>query len=241
MLKETLTPVVRLIRGASALLWDRKISPACAFAITRFAADGSDEPDVWSQLGMYYRNGIGCERNNEKAMEALRKSGKVNWIFTEPPVTWLNPEDETATLMDEDELCVERAEEDRLVDAFLECEENEDRARYARYDTANPGCNPDNPIVIPPSKDYEDDESLALETILRPIPYRYVDYEVVEQRVQVRDGRKIDHVRVRVSTHLLLTEDADGELYLPKKRFLGYEDYWFDIPGYVSAFHDYQL
>ena len=31
-------------------------------------------------------------------------------------------------------------------------------------------------------------------------------------------------------------EDIDGELYLPRPRFLGYEDYWFDIPGYVSAF-----
>ena len=177
----------------------------------------------------------------EDSPDALRKSGKADWLLPQDTVSWLNPEDEPFPSMDEDVVYVEQAEENRLVDAFLDSSEDETLARYARYDTANPGCSPENPIVIAPSRDYKEDELRELESILRPIPYRYVDYEVAEQRVRARNGRWIDHVRVRVSTHPLLTEDSDGELYLPKRRFLGYEDYWFDIPGCVSAFYDYQL
>ena len=240
-MKETTSPAQRLVRETIALFEGEAISPECAFAMIRFAADGTEEPDAWAHLARFYSNGIGCEKNKALSMEALRKSGKADWLLPQDAVSWLNPEDDPFPTLDEDVVYVERSEEDRLVDAFLDSDEDEDLARYTCYDTANPGCSPENPIFIAPSDDYKEEELWELESLLRPIPYRYVDYEVAEQRVQVRNGRKIDHVRVRVCTHPLMTEDADGDLYLPEKRFLGYEDYWFDIPGYVSAFHDYRL
>lgn len=240
-MRETTSPAQRLVHETIALLEGEAVSPECAFTMIRFAAEGSEEADAWAQLARLYNQGIGCEKNKTLSMDALRKSGKADWLLPQDTVSWLNPEDEPFPSMDEDVVYVEQAEENRLVDAFLDSGEDETLARYARYDTANPGCSPEKPIVIAPSRDYKEAELRELESLLRPIPYRYVDYEVSEQCVRVRNGRWIDHVRVRVSTHPLLTEDADGELYLPKMRFLGYEDYWFDIPGYISAFHDYQL
>ena len=237
MRKTTMTPAQRLVRDTIALLEGEAISPECAFAMIRFAADGSEEPEAWAQLARFYNQGIGCEKNKELATEALRKSGKADWLLPQDSVSWLNPEDEAFSSMDEDEIYVEQLEEDRLVDDFLDQEEDGNLARYAHYDTANPGCNAENPIVISPSEDYEEDEVLELESMLRPIPYRYVDYEVVKQRLESMGDRRIDHVTVRVSTHPLLTDDGDGNLYLPTPRFLGYEDYWFDIPGYLSAFY----
>lgn len=229
----TTTPVVRLVRETNNLLNCGKISPECAFRMISFAADGSEEPDAWAQLARYYRNGIGCKRDEEMALYALRKSGKADWLLT--------PEDEPAQcpefggcLMDEEEMYLKRQEEDGLVDEFLDWDGNTVLAQYAEYDTANLGCSPDHPFVIPMPADpehlFEEDEDDLLERVLRPIPYRYVDYEIADLKSLNLDGRTIDHIRVRVSTHPLLTEDQDGYLYLPDPQFLGYEDYWFEIP-----------
>ncbi len=229
----TTTPVVRLVRETTNLLNRGEISPECAFRMISFAADGSEEPDAWAQLARYYRNGIGCKRDEEMALYALRKSGKADWLLT--------PEDEPAQcpefggcLMDEEEMYLKRQEEDGLVDEFLDWDGNTVLAQYAEYDTANLGCSPDHPFVIPMPADpehlFEEDEDDLLERVLRPIPYRYVDYEIADLKSLNLDGRTIDHIRVRVSTHPLLTEDQDGYLYLPDPQFLGYEDYWFEIP-----------
>ena len=148
----------------------------------------SDDRDAWSQLARFLYNGIGCEKNEDQAVQALRRCGKVDWILSPAPsALWLNPEDELSILMDDDELYVERVDEDRLVDFFLDAEDDEDDARYACYNPANPGCNEDSPIVIT-RRDWFDEE------------------------------------------------DEDGERYLPKGKVLGYEEYWFEMPGSFSAF-----
>lgn len=229
----TTTPVVRLVRETNNLLNCGKISPECAFRMIRFAADGSEEPDAWAQLARYYRNGIGCKRDEEMALYALRKSGKADWLLTPEDEPALGPEF-GGCLMDEEEMYLKRQEEDGLVDEFLDWDGNTVLAQYAEYDTANLGCSPDHPFVIPMPADpehlFEEDEDDLLERVLRPIPYRYVDYEIADLKSLNLDGRTIDHIRVRVSTHPLLTEDQDGYLYLPDPQFLGYEDYWFEIP-----------
>ena len=198
----TTTPVVRLVRETNNLLNRGEISPECAFRMTSFAADGSEEPDAWAQLARYYRNGIGCKRDEGMALYALRKSGKADWLLTPEDEPALGPEF-GGCLMDEDEMYIERREEDDLVDDFLDWDGNTVLAQYAEYDTANLGCSPDHPFVIP-----------------MPANPEHLN----------QDGRTIDHIRVRVCTHPLLTEDADGSLYLPDRQFLGYEDYWFEIP-----------
>ena len=229
-------PVQRLVRETVSLLKSGSISPERAFAAIRFATDGSDDRDAWSQLARFLYNGIGCEKNEDQAVQALRRCGKVDWILSPAPsALWLNPEDELSILMDDDELYVERVDEDRLVDFFLDAEDDEDDARYACYNPANPGCNKDSPIVIT-HRDWFDEEEDALKRLLHPIPYRYVDYEVAKQELLRRDGRYLDHVTVRVCSHPLLTEDEDGERYLPKGKVLGYEEYWFEMPGSFSAF-----
>ena len=239
MVTNKITPVVRLVRETNKQLKNGEVSPACAFRILRFATDGSDEPDAWSTLAGYYRNGIGCERNEQLALEALRKSGKVNWLLTPGAESDDDVEKdllgENGFPMDRDELLIKLKEDNFLVDKFLEWEESEDRARYAQYDPANPGCNPDHPIVIPRMPDdmdpcYAEDEEMELGRMLCPIPYRCVDYEVVSDGFESHGDRLLDHLKVAVYTHPLLTEDADGELYLPHPRFLGYEDYWFQFP-----------
>ena len=232
----TITPARRLVRETVNLYKDGKITPERAFALIRFAADGSEEPDALSEMARFYNNGIGCERNEELALEALRRSGKADWLAGPAPDPWLNPEDDTDILMDDDELCVELQSEERLVDAFLDWDDDEDKVPYARHNPANPGCNEQNPIVIDRKVDYEEDEEAALEVLLCPIPYRYVDYEVVDQLIRRQGDRYIDHVKVRVSTHPLLTEDPDGEIYLPARKVIGTEEYWFDLPGFISAF-----
>ena len=234
----TITPAKRLVRETIALYKGGMITPERAFCMIRFAADGSEEPDALSELARFYNNGIGCEKNEELALDALRRSGKADWLVGPAPVTWLNPEDDTELSMDEDEMCVELYDEERLVDDFLDRDDDDYRALYARYNPANPGCNERNPIVIDRTADYWDDEEVALEILLRLVPYRYVDYEVVDQHILSRDGRYIDHVTVRVSTHPLLTEDPDGDIYLPARKVLGIEEYWFDLPGNISAFRE---
>ena len=232
----TPTPAKRLVRKTIALFKDGKITPERAFAMIRFAAEGSEEPDALSELARLYNNGIGCEKNEELALDAIRRSGKAEWLVGPAPDPFLNPEDDTEILMDDDELCVELDDEERLVDAFLDWDDDEESARYARYNPANQGCNAQNPVVIDRKVDYYEDEEAFLDALLRPIPYRYVDYEVVDQHIESRRDRYLDHVTVRVSTHPLLSEDPDGEIYLPARKVLGTEDYWFEFPGNYSAF-----
>lgn len=133
------TPVQRLVRETVAMLKNETISPERAFAMIRFAADGSDDPLALAELARLYNNGIGCEKNRELAIDLLRKSGKVDFLIPSVP-TRLDPWEEDYT-MDVDEICSKMEEENRLVDAFLELEWNENAARYARYDPSNPGCN----------------------------------------------------------------------------------------------------
>ena len=113
----------------------------------------------------------------------------------------------------------------------------QDRARYAEYDSANPGCSADNPIVIDiPS----DDVAVPLEYdllnyLLRPVPYRFVDYEVEKQQIVHQGGRSLDVLTVKVYTHPLLSPDSSGGFILPERQFLGTELYWFDITSAFEA------
>ena len=116
----------------------------------------------------------------------------------------------------------------------------EDRARYEEYDPANPGCSEDNPIVI----DIPSDEVAVpleydlLEYILRPSPYRFVDYEVERQQLFHRKGRSLDVLTVKVYTHPLLTFDAFDNPTRPERQFLGTERYWFDITAAFKALNE---
>ena len=107
----------------------------------------------------------------------------------------------------------------------------EDRARYAEYNPSNPGCSIDNPIVI----DIPSDDAVVpieydlLEYLIRPVPYRFVDYEVEQQQLVRRDGRSLDVLTVKVYTHPRLSIDPSGNIAMPERRFLGTERYWFDI------------
>ena len=148
MVTNKITPVVRLVRETNNLLNRGEISPECAFRMTSFAADGSEEPDAWALLARYYRNGIGCKRDEGMALYALRKSGKADWLLTPEDEPALGPEF-GGCLMDEDEMYIERRDEDDLVDDFLDWDGNTVLAQYAEYDTANLGCSPDHPFVIP--------------------------------------------------------------------------------------------
>ena len=148
MVTNKITPVVRLVRETNNLLNRGEISPECAFRMISFAADGSEEPDAWALLARYYRNGIGCKRDEGMALYALRKSGKADWLLTPEDEPALGPEF-GGCLMDEDEMYIERRDEDDLVDDFLDWDGNTVLAQYAEYDTANLGCSPDHPFVIP--------------------------------------------------------------------------------------------
>ena len=112
-----------------------------------------------------------------------------------------------------------------------------DRARYEEYDPANPGCSEDNPIVI----DIPSDEVAVpleydlLEYILRPSPYRFVDYEVERQQLVHRNGRSLDVLTVNVYTHPLLTFDSFDNPTRLERQFLGTELYWFDITAAFKA------
>lgn len=106
---------------------------------------------------------------------------------------------------------------------------SEQQARYATYDTANPGCSPEHPIIIDEPDNYVHMEYELLELLLRPSPYRFVDYELEQQRLIHQNGRALDMLRVRVFTHPLPKKGADGRWELPEPVFLGTEEYWFDI------------
>ena len=111
----------------------------------------------------------------------------------------------------------------------------EQRARYESYDTANPGCSPENPIVIDQTDDYVHLEYELLEQILRQSPYRFVDYEVVKQCFRMHGERALDVLTVNVYTHPIMRMNDDGNFIMPEREFLGTEDYWFDVTaGYTS-------
>ena len=227
-------PVKRLVRKTARLLKGGMISPERAFATIRFAADGSGDPDAVAELARLFRNGIGCKQDKVLAFNLLLRSGKVDWMM-DPAPEGLSPEENDSVPIDEDELYLEWQHEDRLVDAFLDVEDGDEEI----IQNAPIGCNKDHAILIPGTKDtFAPYEEYALEDCFHAIPFRYVDYEVVEQHVEAKGNRYLDHVRVRVSTHPLLSEDEDGNLYLPERKFIGYEDYWFNIPSAVSPFND---
>ena len=112
---------------------------------------------------------------------------------------------------------------------------SDQRARYETYDSANPGCSPDNPIMIEETDGYVHLEYELLEFILRPAPYRFVDYKVEKQSlVQVGD-RHLDSLKVRIYSHPIMHQDADGKFVIPEPEFLGTEEYWFDITAGYNA------
>ena len=110
----------------------------------------------------------------------------------------------------------------------------EQRARYARYDAANPGCSKENPIVIAETEDYVDLEYEVLKQLLRPVPFRFVDWRVVRQRLIGDGGRKLDEMTVEVSTHPI-ARFVDGDIIIPESEPLGTETYWFDITAGFNA------
>ena len=111
----------------------------------------------------------------------------------------------------------------------------EERRRYERYDRANPGCSMENPVVISLTEDYVDIEYKVLERLLRPVPFRFVDYEFVRQALVGSGRRHLDRLTVDVYTHPLLSFGDDGVPFLPEREFLGTEEYWFDITAGFDA------
>ena len=109
------------------------------------------------------------------------------------------------------------------------------RERYGRYDRSNPGCSEENPIVISQAADYVDLEYKVLERLLRPVPFRFVDYEVEKQMLVGSGGLHLDCLTVRVYTHPLLQSGDDGMPFRPEREFLGTEEYWFDITAGFDA------
>ena len=220
------TPAQRLVRETVSMLNHDEISPEHAFAMIRFAADGSDDPMALAELARMYNDGIGCEKNRELAIDLLCKSGKFDFLM-DPAPAHLDPWEDDYT-MDNDEIYAKREEEDRLVDLFLDSEWKEEEASYARYDPSCTGCSADDPVVLT-GDNIAVWERLELEAFFHWIPNRYVQYEVVEKKTLLKDGRHLDHFRVRVSTYPLLAQAANGKLFLPASKFIGYEDYWFDV------------
>lgn len=274
--RKTLTPVKRIVRNLNDLLDNGSTTPENAFAMLRFAVDGSGDPEAMTALARFYREGIGCERDGGKALDLLRKAAVAGWpeaqytlgmryflgdlvgkdltesarwlgaaanqeytlaavylgrcgVDPVPSVPLTDPEEYDPLPVDEDELDDVMEDETLLLESFLEYDPSGDRARYASYDRSNPGCSEDNPLVVPDSRDVRRREADLLEGLLCTIPHRYVDYEV-ERRVESRrNGRDLDHYTVRVFTHPLLAEGEDGRPYLPARRHIGTEEYWFDV------------
>lgn len=111
----------------------------------------------------------------------------------------------------------------------------EDRRRYARYDPANPGCSKDNPVFIDVTEDYVRLEYEILERLLRPVPFRFVDYKVEMQRLICCGERRLDVLTVKVYTHSQAEFKGDGSPVLPERKFLGTEEYWFDVTAGFEA------
>ncbi len=112
---------------------------------------------------------------------------------------------------------------------------SDQRARYETYDPANLGCSPDNPIIIEETDEYVHLEYELLEFILRPVPYRFVDYKVEKQSLVQKGDRHLDSLKVRIYSHPIMRQDADGKFVIPEPEFLGTEEYWFDITAGYDA------
>ncbi len=114
----------------------------------------------------------------------------------------------------------------------------EDRKKYHKYDTDNLGCRIEKPILIEETEDYVNLEYEILEYLLRPVPYRFVDYEFEKQRLICHDGRYLDVLTVNVYTHPLLNMDENGDLCRSEPIFLDCEEYWFDITAGYTAMEE---
>ena len=68
-----------------------------------------------------------------------------------------------------------------------------------------------------------------LEYLLRPVPYRFVDYEIEKQQLICHEDRYLDAITVKVYSHPLLIMGENGRLHRTERTFLGTEEYWFDI------------
>ena len=111
----------------------------------------------------------------------------------------------------------------------------EDRMGYMAYDPSNPGCSIDKPILIAEAEDYVRLEYELLEYLLRPVPFRFVDYELEKQRLICHEGKYLDALTVRTYAHPLLEMDENGDFRRPEPTFLGTEEYWFDITAGYEA------
>lgn len=114
-----------------------------------------------------------------------------------------------------------------------------ERKIYSEYNTANIGCSKANPIVITEIDDYVGLEYDLLEYILRPSPYRFVDYRRTEQRLILEDGRAIDKITVEVSKHPHLSFEEFSPGAVPPREVLGTEDYYFDVTTGYNALYKY--
>lgn len=150
-------------------------------------------------------------------------------VDTVPPVPSTAPETDDPLTVDPEDLEDLVEEETLLLENFLEYAPSGENVRYAVYDPANFGCSEEKPVVIQDRRNVRDREAALLDGLLCTIPHRYVDYEVERRLETVRNGRHLDHYTVRVFTHPLLAEGEDGRPYLPQRRYLGTEDYWFDV------------
>lgn len=103
------------------------------------------------------------------------------------------------------------------------------RKIYERYNTSNLGCNINNPIVINETEKYVHLEYELLEYIMRPTPFRFVDYEVMSQELLSDNDKCIDKLTLEVSKHPLLSLEELENISEPVKEVLGQEDYFFDI------------
>ena len=111
----------------------------------------------------------------------------------------------------------------------------EDRKRYHQYTPDNLGCSMENPIIIEETEDYVHLEYEILEYLIRPVPYRFPDYELEKQRLICHDGKYLDALTVKVYTHPLLDMDENGNFHRSEPVFLGTEEYWFDITAGYNA------
>lgn len=203
-------------------------------------AAGAGWPEAQYILGMRYYLGdlvgkdlveaarwFGAAANQEHSLAAVYL-GRCG-VDPVPSVPLTDPEEDDPLPVDEDELDDVMEDEMLLLESFLEYDPSGDRARYASYDRSNPGCSENNPLVVPDSRDVRRREAELLEGLLCTIPHRYVDYEVERRAESTRNGHDLDHYTVRVFTHPLLAEGEDGRPYLPARRYIGTEEYWFDV------------
>ena len=111
----------------------------------------------------------------------------------------------------------------------------EDRERYYHYSPDNRGCCMEKPIIIEEKEDYVYLEYSILKYLLRPVPFRFVDYEIEKQRLICHDGKYLDALLVKVYTHPMYDMDENGSIHRQEPTSLGTEEYWFDISAGYKA------